>query len=336
MKSLLYIGNKLSAHGFSVTTIETLGTLFESEGYSVKYSSDKKNKIFRLFEMLFATFQCRNNVDYILIDTYSTSNFWYAFFVSQWSRILNIKYIPILHGGNLPIRLKNNPKMCRMIFSNSYKNVSPSQYLLEAFISKGFSNTIYIPNAIEIKNYDFKIRNTIEPKLLWVRSFATIYNPKMAVEVFKIVKEKFPQATLCMIGPDKDGSLVQTKKLAESYNLDVNFTGKLPKKEWVSLAKTYDIFINTTHFDNMPVSVIEAMALGLQVVSTNVGGLKYLLKHKNDAILVNDNDAVAMAEAIFKLVENPKLVTEITQNARQKAMGFDWNYIRNKWKETLN
>ena len=335
MKSLLYIGNKLSAHGFSVTTIETLGILLESEGYSVKYSSDKKNKIFRLFEMLLATFQCRKKVDYILIDTYSTSNFWYAFFVSQLSRILKIKYIPILHGGNLPIRLKNNPKMSRMIFSNSYKNISPSQYLLDAFISKGFLNTIYIPNNIEIANYNFKLRSTIAPKLLWVRSFAKIYNPKMAIEVFKIVKEKFPQSMLCMVGPDKDGSLMQTKKVAESYGLDVSFTGKLRKKEWTSLATDFDIFINTTHFDNMPVSIIEAFALGLPVLSTNVGGLNYLLKHNVDAILVNDNDAVAMAEAIFKLVGDPKLVAQISQNAKEKAMGFDWNFIKNKWKETL-
>lgn len=335
MKNLLYIGNKLSVHGLSVTTIETLGPLLESEGFSVKYASNKKNKLFRLLEMLKVTFQLRSEVDYILIDTYSTSNFWYAFFVSQLSRILNIKYIPILHGGNLPIRLKNNPKMSRMIFSNSYKNISPSQYLLRAFISKGFLNTIYIPNNIEIANYDFKFRSIIAPKLLWVRSFAKIYNPKMAIEVFKIVKEKLPQAILCMVGPDKDGSLMQTKKVAESYGLYVDFTGKLTKKEWTSLATDYDIFINTTHFDNMPVSIIEAMALGLQVLSTNVGGLNYLLKHNIDAMLVENNDAVAMADAIFELVENPKLVAEITQNARQKAMDFDWNSIKNKWKETL-
>ena len=335
MKNLLYIGNKLSAHGYSVTTIETLGPLLESEGYSLIYSSDKKNKLFRLLQMLWDTFRSRNSVDYILIDTYSTSNFWYAFFVSQLSRILKIKYIPILHGGNLPIRLKNNPKMSRMIFSNSYKNISPSHYLLEAFISKGFSNTVYIPNTIQIENYDYKQRNNVEPKLLWVRSFATIYNPTMAVEVFKIVKEKFPKATLCMVGPDKDGSLKEVEKRAQFYNLPIEFTGKLSKKEWFSRSIDFDIFINTTHFDNMPVSVLESMALGLPVISTNVGGLNYLLKHNIDTLLVNDNDAVAMAEAIFELVENPELAARITQKALQKAMGFDWNSIKREWEVTL-
>lgn len=335
MKRLLYIGNKLCAHGYSVTTIETLGPLLESEGYSLTYSSDKKNKLLRLLQMLWDTFKARNSVDYILIDTYSTSNFWYAFFVSQLSRILNIQYIPILHGGNLPIRLKNNLKMSRMVFSNSYKNISPSKYLLKEFILKGFLNTVYIPNAIQIENYDYKQRNAIEPKLLWVRSFAKIYNPKMAVEVFKIVKEKFPEATLCMVGPDKDGSLREVEKQAERYNLAVEFTGKLSKKEWLSRSADYDIFINTTHFDNMPVSVIESMALGLPVISTNVGGLNDLLRHKVDAVLVNDNDAFKMSEAIFELVEKPQLVTQMTQNAKQKAQGFDWNFIKNEWKETL-
>lgn len=335
MKSLLYIGNKLSVHGLSVTTIETLGPLLESEGYSVKYASSKKNKLFRLLEMLKVTFQLRNKVDYILIDTYSTSNFWYAFFVSQLARIFGTKYIPILHGGNLRNRLKKSKWFSKQIFKNSYKNVSPSQYLLEAFISNGFSNTIYIPNTIQIENYQFKLRSKVAPKLLWVRSFAKIYNPKMAVEVFKIVKEKFPEATLCMIGPDKDGSLATTIELAKQYNLDIEFTGKLSKEEWILRATEYDIFINTTHFDNMPVSIIEAMALGLLVVSTNVGGLNYLLEDKKDAFLVNDNDYISMAETILFLCKNPDLSLKSSQFAREKAIGFDWNFVKNKWNETI-
>jgi glycosyltransferase involved in cell wall biosynthesis len=335
LKNLLYIGNKLSAHGFSVTTIETLGSLFEGEGHVVFYSSEKKNKFFRILEMLWDTFRLRNKIDYLLMDTYSTSNFWYAFLVSQLARILNIKYIPILHGGNLPKRLKQSKWASRKIFKYAFKNVSPSRYLLSEFFKAGFSNTIFIPNAIEIKNYDFKQRYHVGPKLLWVRSFAKIYNPLMAVEVFNIIKNKHPDATLCMVGPDKDGSLLQAKKNASNYGLDINFTGKLDKNKWISISATYDIFLNTTHFDNMPVSVIEAMALGLPIVSTNVGGLKYLLQHESNALLVDDNDINSMAEAILSLCENPKEALKIAAKARQEIMNFDWNIVKSSWEKVI-
>lgn len=335
MKSLLYIGNKLSGHGLSVTSIETLGPLLEQEGYALFYASSKKNKVLRLSDMLFKTILLRNTIDFILIDTYSTSNFWYAFLVSQLARILKIEYIPILHGGNLPKRLIRNPKFSRMIFNNAYQNVAPSHYLLHCFQENKFLNTVYIPNTIEIDSYTFKLRSEFQPKLLWVRAFAKIYNPFMAVEVFKIIKEQFPDATLCMVGPDKDGYLEKTKQLAASYDLDVKFTGRLSKAEWISLSAEYDIFLNTTHFDNTPISVIEAMALGLPVISTNVGGLPFLLEDNKTAVLVEDNAVDAMIDAVKELCDNRAISENLAKNARAKAESFDWQRVKSLWNQIL-
>ncbi|MES2544057.1 MAG: glycosyltransferase family 4 protein [Bacteroidota bacterium] len=335
MKHLLYIGNKLSKHGSNSTSIETMGNLFESEGFQVDYASSYRNKSLRMLNMIYSTIRLRNKVEYVLIDVYSTTNFWYAFIISQLCRFFRLKYIPKLHGGNLPNRLDNNPKLCKMVFNNAYINIAPSNYLLTAFQKRGFFNIKYIPNAIEIQNYKFKDRNVIEPKLLWVRSFAPIYNPEMAIKVLATLLEKYPEATLSMVGPDKNGCLVKCKKMAYNLGLKINFPGKLSKNEWTTLSQEYDIFINTTHFDNTPVSVIEAMALGLAVVTTNVGGIPYLLKNNTEAIKVNDNDVEAMVEGIEKLIDEPCFFKEITRNARVKSESFDWNSIKQEWLEIL-
>lgn len=332
---LLYIGNRLSKHGFNATTIETLGKSFEDEGFSVIYTSDKKSQLVRLITMILST--CRNTkkVDYIIIDTYSTSSFWYAFFCSQIARILKKKYITILHGGNLPNRLKNNPALSKMVFLNAYSNVAPSKYLQKIFIEKSFENTIYIPNVLEISNYEFKERSLFQPKILWVRAFATIYNPKMAIEVFKSIKANYPEATLCMVGPDKDGSLENTKDCAKRLGLDVTFTGKLPKEKWLELSNNYDIFINTTHVDNTPISVMEAMAMGLSIVSTNVGGIPFLLENNEDSLLVNDDDVEAMTNSIIKVIENQTETKLRVYNARQKVESFDWKNVKILWNNLL-
>lgn len=336
MKTLLYIGNRLSKHGFTPTTIETLGLSFEQEGYKLYYASSKKSKGIRFVDMLLKTFQFRNKADYVIIDTYSTSNFWYAFAVSQLSRILGLKYITILHGGDLPKRLEKNPALCAMIFNNSYKNVAPSKYLMHYFELANIKNLIYVPNTIEIKNYPFKIRENVAPKLLWVRSFAKIYNPQMAINVFDAIKKEYPQAALCMVGPEKDGSLEEAKKHAEKLGLTVNFTGRLSKKEWVKLSENYDIFLNTTRFDNTPVSVIEAMALGLPVITTNVGGIPFLVENEKTAILVNDGDEKKMTEQIKYLIKNSHSAKSLSQNSRELAEKFDWNDIKSSWAKILN
>lgn len=288
-----------------------------------------------MLDMLWSVLKLRNKIDFILIDTYSTFNFWYAIFVSQLARVLKIKYIPILHGGNLPYRLKNSPRLCRILFSNAYKNVAPSGYLLHHFELNGFTNTIHIPNTLEIGNYSYKEREIVVPHLLWVRSFARIYNPNMAVEVFKDIKIKYPEATLCMVGPEKDGSLATAKLLAESYNLNVTFTGKLSKKEWITLSEDYNLFINTTHFDNTPVSVMETMALGLPVITTNVGGIPFLLDDQVDAVLVEDGSVDQMVGAIEKVCQDENLATMLSKNARAKVERFDWGIVKQAWRNLL-
>lgn len=280
--------------------------------------------------MLWSVIKYRK-VDYVLIDTYSTVNFWYAFTTSQLCRLLQIKYIPILHGGNLPFRLKKNPKICGMIFKHSFQNVAPSLFLINEFKAEGYDNVIHIPNAIELEKYPFLEREKAVPCLLWVRSFAKIYNPIMAVEVFASIKKKYPEAALCMVGPEKDGSLSESKQIAEDLNTEVLFTGKLPKQDWINISKNYSIFINTTHFDNMPVSVIEAMSLGLAVVSTGVGGIPFLLENEKESLLVPDKDVNKMVEAIVRLIEDPELFREITNNSRKKIKQFEWQEVKLKW-----
>lgn len=334
-KVILYIGNQLSKHGKSPTNIETLGKLLEEEGFQIIYSSSKKHTITRLIDMILTTILSISKVDYVLIDTYSTSAFWYSFFCSQIARIFNKKYIPILHGGNLPERLKNNPILCKMIFKNAYKNVAPSGYLKHHFEETGLKNVIFIPNNIEIKKYNYKERKIFNPNILWVRSFASIYNPNMALYVFQKIKENYPHATLTMVGPEKDGSLEVAKKLALKLNLSVHFTGKLSKKEWTTLAADHDIFINTTHFDNTPVSIIEAMALGLAVVSTNVGGIPFLLKHQENALLVKDNDVKAMYDSVLFFVKYKEESQNISKNAYLFIQNFDWNIVKKQWELLL-
>ncbi|MCF6132658.1 glycosyltransferase family 4 protein [Flavobacterium wongokense] len=335
MKHLLYIGNKLSNHGYTSTSIETLGGFLEDEGFHVFYASSKKNKFLRMCEMIFKTFKHAKKVDYVLIDTYSTKNFWYAFIISQLCRMLRVKYIPKLHGGNLPHRIVRSKFFSDLIFNNAHINIAPSNYLYETFKNSGYTNLKYIPNTIELEMYKQCPKEFKTPKLLWVRSFSKIYNPEMAVKVFIKIKESFPEAKICMVGPKKDDSYSKTVKFAHKNNVDVTFTGKLSKEDWIELSKDYNVFINTTHFDNTPISVIEAMALGLPVVSTNVGGIPYLLQHNDNALLVNDNDVEDMSNQIKRLINESNLAQSLSEKGKASVKNFDWEVVKKQWVELL-
>ena len=331
---ILYIGNNLVKKTNYAISMDILSSLLKLEGFAIYKSSSKSNKILRLLEMYFAIFHYRTKVNYVIIDTYSTSNFYYALLTSQLCRLFKINYLPILHGGNLPYRLKQNPKLSSLIFNNSFQNIAPSGYLKYEFEIKGYKSLL-IPNVIPIANYTFKERKKITPKLLYVRAFASIYNPTMAIEVLKELKKKYSEATLCMIGPDKDGTLKDVKHLINTYYLQdsVEITGVLSKKEWHEKSKDFDIFINTTNVDNTPISVIEAMALGLPVVSTNVGGLPYLISNNIDGVLVDKEQPLLMANEIHKIIEKNK--SSFAKKARSKVENFDWSVVKNEWLKLL-
>lgn len=314
----------------------SLTKLLQSEGHSVICASDKTNKIFRLWAMCFTIVKHRKTTDVVLIDTFSTSNFYYALITSQLARIFSLKYIPILHGGNLPKRLKHAEYFSALIFKYAFQNVSPSTYLAHEFKKYNYQ-TVFIPNSITLAEFPFKLRAVLEPKLLWVRAFDKIYNPVMAIKVLALLQETHKNASLCMVGPDKDGSLNQAKDLAIQLGLaeSVTFTGVLPKEQWHQLSEKFDIFINTTNIDNMPVSVIEAMALGLPIISTNAGGLPYLIENGVEGLLIPVKDEKKMAEAILTLLKNPEKAMEMSKNAREKAEKFDENNIKTQWNNLL-
>lgn len=335
MKNVLYIGNALSKKGKTISTIDTLGAHLGAN-YSVKMASHKSNKILRILDMIWLVITNSTKADVVLIDTYSTVNFYYAFIISQLCRVFKIKYINILHGGNLEARLKTNPKLSALIFKNAYKLTAPSNFLKSVFENYGYKNIEYIPNTIEIEDYDFKERSIESINLLWVRSFSKIYNPQLAVLVLEELLQKGYDAKLTMIGPEIDGSLSETKRLVVNKKLTVNFTGRLTKQEWIKLSQKSNVFINTTNFDNTPVSVMEAMALGLPIVSTNVGGIPFLINNGEDGLLVSQDNIEEMVQAILKFKNNNDFRLKTTKNARKKVEKFDWKEVRLKWQQLLS
>ena len=157
----------------------------------------------------------------------------------------------------------------------------------------------------------------------------------MAIEVLKELKNTYSEAVLCMVGPDKDGTLKDVKHLINTYDLQdsVEITGVLSKDEWHKKSEEFDIFINTTNVDNTPISVIEAMALGLTVVLTNVGGLPYLIDDNKDGVLVDKEQPILMAKKIIEIIEENK--SSFAKMARCKVENFDWSVVRKQWLKLL-
>jgi glycosyltransferase involved in cell wall biosynthesis len=197
---------------------------------------------------------------------------------------------------------------------------------------------VLLPNPLDLRKYPFRLRQHPIPNLVWLRAFHDIYNPSLAVRVVAHLVKDFPTVKLVMIGPNKgDGSRESMMDLALKLGVSerVICPGPAPKDEIPHRLHQGDIFLNTPRMDNTPVSILEAMACGLCIISTNVGGIPYMLEDEHDALLIPADDHEAMAKAVQRLLIEDGLAERLSGNARRKVEQFDWSNILPRWERLL-
>ncbi|MBL8214264.1 MAG: glycosyltransferase family 4 protein [Bryobacterales bacterium] len=275
--------------------------------------------------------------DVAIIDVFSRDAFLWAEAVAWVMRRLGKPYVLALHGGGLPSFLASQPWRARRLLQPAAAVVAPSTFLKHG-LQQYRDDILLIPNAIDIAGYHFRTRGPLSPRLVWLRAFHSMYAPEQAVEVLARVKRRFPTATLLMIGGDKgDGSLQRTTRLVQQLGLTtaVSFAGTIQKADVPNWLNNGDIFLNTTTVDNMPVSVIEAMACGLCVVSTNPAGIPHLLDHGSTALLAPVGDVPALVEAVERLLADTDLARQLSFAGRSLVEAFDWKHVLPRWERVL-
>jgi glycosyltransferase involved in cell wall biosynthesis len=239
----------------------------------------------------------------------------------------------ILRAGAMPEFMARYPHWSCRVLRRADALVAPSPFLARALARYGFMVQV-IPNVVNLAAYTYRYRRALSPRLFWMRAFHPIYNPHMAVRVLAHVQKVVRDAALVMAGQDK-GTQDDVQRLARKLGLDdkVHFPGYLDMLAKVHEGNAADIFLNTNRVDNMPVSVVEACAMGLPVVATNVGGIPDLLTDGKTSLLVPDDDDKAMAEAVLRLLHDPNLAGRLSANGRKLAERSSWEQVRPEWEQ---
>ncbi len=330
---ILLIGNFLSLEIGVRGVSEDLAEHFSNLGWTVLTTSRKVARMARLIDILLTIWLRRSEYEVAHVEVYSGLAFSLAEIACFTLNVAKKNYLLTLHGGNLPAFACRWPGRVKRLLKSAGAVTAPSPYLREA-MRPYRDDILLIPNPVEIKNYPFHLRSAFSPHLVWLRAYHKIYHPQMAPLVIANLCASFPEITLTMIGPDKgDGALQETRRVIEILGLqkNVEILHGISKSEVPEYLERADIFINTTNVDNTPVSVIEAMACGLCIVSTNVGGIPYLLEDGKDALLVPPDNPEAMAAAIRRILTESNLAERLSTNARKKAEQFNWSVILPQW-----
>ncbi|TMI89977.1 MAG: glycosyltransferase family 4 protein [Bacillati bacterium ANGP1] len=207
--------------------------------------------------------------------------------------------------------------------------VVPSEYLREVFARHGY-RTHVIRNVVDTSRFHYRERPPLRPQFLSTRNLDRYYRVDNTLEAFARVKARRPDATLTVAGygPEED----RLRRLAASLGVaGIRFTGRVEPADMPRLYDGADIFLNSSVVDNQPVSVLEAFAAGLPVVSTAVGDLAALVRDGETGLVVPPGDPGAMADAAMTLLDTPGRASALARRARQEAERYTWAHVRQEW-----
>jgi len=212
--------------------------------------------------------------------------------------------------------------------------VVPSEFLAGLFRQRGLAAAI-VPNVVDLERFGVVTSAPQQPQrqparapaVLVARHLEPIYDIGTALRAFALLRATHPLATMLVAGSGPEHA--RLLQLAERLGITagVRFCGLLDHAAMAQCYHAADIVLNPSLADNMPNSMLEALASGVPVVSTNVGGVPYLVEDGRHALLVPPGDPAAMACAMRRVLEEHGLAEHMHMAGLQLAHQYAWNQV---------
>ena len=244
-------------------------------------------------------------------------------------RLLGKQVILHYHSGEAADHLASWGVLIQPWFRLAHEIVVPSQYLAEVFDEAGYSTKV-ISNFIQLSDFPYRERPAIAPKLLSTRNLEPHYAVGTVVTAFALIKQRYPAAILTVAGQGREGAIL--RDLARSAGGDsIRFLGQVAPGRIPALLDEADVFLNASVVDNQPLSIIEAFASGLPVVTTSTGAIAEMVRDGRTARLVRSDDPQAIADGVFELLADANRAVAISRRARTESERYSWEGVRGSW-----
>jgi glycosyltransferase involved in cell wall biosynthesis len=233
------------------------------------------------------------------------------------------------HSGEAEDHLRRWPRTALPIIKLADRVVVPSDYLVSVFAKFGFQAE-RVSNTVDLARFRFRERPLLKPVLLSNRNLGRHYNVECTLRAFALIQQRVPDARLIVAG---DGSERRAlRDLAASLAPGkVDFVGAVAPEDMPALYDQADIFVNASNVDNQPLSIIEAFASGLPVVTTDAGGIPEMVTDGETGLMIDRGDHEALAACVIRLLRNKELATDIAARAREECGRYSWTSVSGKW-----
>jgi glycosyltransferase involved in cell wall biosynthesis len=235
-------------------------------------------------------------------------------------------------GGDAERFLARAPRWVPSTLRSANACIVPSGFLQQVMERFGIRASI-IPNVVDLSRFRPRegSKCPANKHVIVTRNLESIYAIDDALRAFQRVAARLGaiQLTIAGEGPERERLL----QLSETLGIagKVRFPGRLSREEMAELYRSADVMLNPSTVDNMPNSILEAYASGVPVVSTNVGGIPYIARDGETALLVPARDVEAMASSLESVMTDEDVSARLARNGLQQASRYTWGEIGVQW-----
>ena len=212
--------------------------------------------------------------------------------------------------------------------------VVPSEYLVRVFGQFGLA-AVPIYNVIDTGRFRFRDRVPPRPVFLSNRNLEAHYGVDRVLRAFSIIQKTFPDATLNVVGEGSQRRPLEA--LAQELGLrNTTFAGRVDPASIVDSYNAADVYLNGSEIDNQPLSLLEAFACGLPIVTTDAGGIPDIVTNGRTGMIVPRGDYRQMAERAMQLLTDASLTRRLVEEGRQECVKYSWKAVRQLWLTTYH
>lgn len=285
---------------------------------------------FRLLPYLVDLWRCAGRVD--LFHVMANSGWAWHLFAAPAVWLAKLRGTPVIinyRGGEAASFFASQFRWVQPTLARTSLVVVPSGFLAAIFAEHGVK-TVIVPNIIDLSRFKAAEGRERGCHLIVTRNLEDIYDVPTALRAFAMIRRVHPQAKLTVAGSGP--KLDELRQLCVELKIEdtVRFTGRLDNEDIAGLYREADILLNPSLADNMPISLLEAMASGVPIVSTNVGGIPYLVENGSSAMLVPPRRPDEMAECALRLLDDPDLAERLRAAGLEVARRYTWPIVRKR------
>ncbi|MCI0473569.1 MAG: glycosyltransferase family 4 protein [Ignavibacteria bacterium] len=328
MMRILIIANIRKSQGGITTQVLELAESLKGAGIITELISTHGPVIERI-KNVFKAYKAAGNCDLILSAGCSYLGFFPIMVSSLIGKIRRKKIIYNFHDGQVEDFLKKYYGIVKLFIGNEVIIVA-TDFLKKSFSNYGFKCIKIFNHFNNIESSSKAVTASDKIKVIWARSFEKLYDPDSAI-IAALHYQNNPDVIFHFYGAGK--YLNYYKEKYRNHNL--KFFGFVKREDLLEKYKEYNIFLNTTLYDNFPMSIVEAGQNNLIVISSKAGGIPTIYAD-NEIIFYEPGNTDDLLIKLDNVISNPENYKSYADRLSKRVTEFNWENVKTEWMRLIN